>query len=71
MFVIYIHIEYMKFVFTTLQKELDVICDTWNSPRIRNTNTTDATIRQAGQPDVIYFTFSDNYLRPPVNHQDT
>ena len=60
----------MKFVFTTLlQRELDVICDTWNSHRIRNTNTTDATIRPAGRSDVIYFTYSDNYLHS-VNHQD-
>ena len=60
----------MKFVFTTLlQRELDIICDTWNSHRIRNTNTTDATIRPAGRPDVIYFTCSDNYLHSG-NHQD-
>ena len=66
----YIHSECMKFVFTTLlQRELDVICDTWNSHRIRNTNTTDATIRPAGRSDVIYFTYSDNYLHS-VNHQD-
>ena len=66
----YIHSECMKFVFTTLlQRELDVICDTWYSHRIRNTNTTDATIRPAGLSDVIYFTYSDNYLHS-VNHQD-
>ena len=60
----------MKFVFTTLlQRELDVICVTWNSHRIRNTNTTDTTSRPAGRPDVIYFTYRDNYLRS-VNHQD-
>ena len=54
-----IHTECMKFAFTTLlQRELDVICDTWNSHRIRNTNTTDTTIRPVGRPDVIYFTFS-------------
>ena len=35
----YIHSECMKFVSSTLvQRELDVICDTWNSHRIRNTN---------------------------------
>ena len=51
----------MKFVFTTLlERELDVICDTCNSHRIRNTNTTDARIRPAELPDVIYLTFSDN-----------
>ena len=66
----YIHCECIKFVFTTLlQRELDVICDIWNSHRIRNTNTTDATIRPAGRPDVIYFTCSDNYLHS-VTHQD-
>ena len=67
----YIHIECMKFVFTTLlQRELDVICDTWNSHRIKSTNTTDATIHPAERPDVFYFTYSDNYLHS-VNHQDT
>ena len=66
----YIHSECMKFVSSTLvQRELDVICDTWNSHRIRNTNITDAAIRPAGRPDVIYFTYSDNYLHS-VNHQD-
>ena len=66
----YIHSECMKFVFTTLlQRELDVICDTWNSHRIRNTNTTDATIHPAGRPGVIYFTYTDNYLHS-VNHKD-
>ena len=67
----YIHIECMKFVFMTLlQRELDVICDTWNSHRIKSTNTTDATIHPAERPDVFYFTYSDNYLHS-VNHQDT
>ena len=67
----YIHIECMKFVFTTLlQRELDVICDTWNSHRIKSTNTTDATIHPAERPDIFYFTYSDNYLHS-VNHQDT
>ena len=66
----HIHSECMKFVFTTLlQRELDVICDTWYSHRIRNTNTTDATIRPAGRPDVICFTYTDNYLHS-VNQQD-
>ena len=66
----YIHRKYMKFVFTTLlQRELDVICDTWNSDRIINTNTTNATIRQAGRPDLICFTYIDNYLHS-VNDQD-
>ena len=66
----YIHSECMKFVFTTLlQRELDVICDTWNSHRIRNINTTDATIHPTGRPDVIYFTYGDNYLHS-VNHED-
>ena len=54
---------------TVLQRELDVICDPWNSHRIRITNATDAAIRPAGRPDVIYFTYSDNYLHS-VNHQD-
>ena len=62
----YIHSECTKFVFMTLlQRELHVICDSWNSHRIRNTNITDTTIR----PDVIYFTYSDNFLQS-VNHQD-
>ena len=65
----YIHSECMKFVFMALlQRELDVICDTWNSHRVRNTNTTDATIHPAEWPD-IYFTYSDNYLHS-LNHQD-
>ena len=55
----YILTECMKFVFKTLiQREFDVICD-----------ATDATIRPTGRPDVIYCTYSDNYLHP-VNHQD-
>ena len=66
----YSHSECMKFVFTTfVQRELFVISDTWNSHRIRNTNTTDAIIRSAGRADVIYFTYSNKYLHL-VNHQD-
>ena len=67
----YNHSECMKFVFTTLlHSELDVICDTWNSHRIRNTITTEATIRPAEAPDIIYFAYNDNYLHS-VNHQNT
>ena len=66
----YNHSECMKFVFTTLlHSELDVICDTWNSHRIRNTITTEATIRPAEAPDIIYFAYNDNYLHS-VNHQN-
>ena len=45
-----------------------IICDTWNSHRIRNTNTTDATIHPPEGQD-IYITYSDNYLHS-LNHQD-
>ena len=66
----YIHTECMKLVFMNLlQRELDVNCDTWNSQRIRNTNTNDATIHPAGRADAIYLAFSNGYIRP-VNHQD-
>lgn len=52
-----------------LRRELDTICDTWNSHRIKNTITTDVKIPLAGRPDVIYFTFSDKHLHP-INRRD-
>ena len=63
-------------------KIIACICDTWNSHRIRNTNTTDATIRPAGRQSCTCSTeffelaeltnilMNENNLNEPTNAQE-